>query len=64
MNTAEKYFHQQLADDEFRHSCFQEKAKLDMEYQLEELKKAVQTCRPAEEIIRKIDGIEQYLMTV
>lgn len=40
MNTAEKYFHQQLADAEFRHFYFQEKAKLDMEYQLEELKKA------------------------
>ncbi len=64
MNTAEKSFHQQLADAEFRHFCFQEKAKPDIEYHLEELKKAVQTCRPVEEIIRKTDGIEQYLMTV
>ncbi len=41
MNIAEKYFHEQLSVAEFRHSYLEEKAKLDIEYQLEELKKDI-----------------------
>ena len=64
MNSAQQYFQQQLAVDEFRHAYFEEKAKLDIEYQLEELKKDIQACKSIEEIIQKIDRIERYVMAV
>lgn len=63
MNIAKKYFKKQLADDEFRHSYLEERIKLDIEYQLEELKKAVRTRKKVEELIKKIDSIEQYVMS-
>ncbi len=64
MNTAKKYLEKQLANAEFRHSYLEEKIKLDIEYQLEELKKDIQFCRPLEELIEKVDSIEQYVMSV
>jgi hypothetical protein len=63
MTIAKKYFKKQLADDEFRHSYLEERIKLDIEYQLEELKKAVRTRKKVEELIKKIDSIEQYVMS-
>ena len=41
MNIAQTYFQQQLHYEEFRHAYFKEKAKLYLEYQLEELKQAI-----------------------
>jgi len=38
MNIAEKYFKKQFSSEEFRCSFLEEKIKLDIEYQLEELK--------------------------
>ena len=64
MNIAQQYFQQQLTDAEFRHAYLEEKAKLDIEYQLEELKEAIRASQPIEEIIQKIDRIEQYVMAV
>jgi hypothetical protein len=64
MNIAEKYFQEQLSAGEFRHAYLQEKAKLDIEYQLEELKKDIKSFKPVEELIQKIDTIEKYLMAV
>lgn len=64
MNIAKKYFQEQLTSEEFRHSYLEERIKLDIEYQLEELKKDIQTRKAVEELIRKIDSIEQYVMAV
>ena len=64
MNIAQQYLQQQLSDAGFRHAYLEEKAKLDIEYQLEELKKAIRDCKPMEETIQKIDRIEQYVMAV
>ena len=64
MNIAEKYFQEQLSADEFRHTYLEEKVKLDIEYQLEELKRDIKSFRPVEELIEKIDMIEKYLMAV
>ena len=63
MNIARKYLKRQLADDEFRHSYLEERIKLDIEYQLEELKEAIRTQKKVEELIKKINSIEQYVMS-
>ena len=64
MNIAEKYFKKQLSSEEFRHSFLEEKVRLDIEYQLEELKRDIQTHKSPEDLLRKIDLIEQFLMSV
>ncbi len=64
MNTAKQYFQKQLSVDEFKYSYLEEKAKSDIEYQLEELKKDIQARLPIEELIKKIDSIEKYVMAV
>ena len=64
MNIAHTYFQQQLKTEEFRHAYFEEKAKLDIEYQLEELKQAIRIQQPIEELLRRIDDIERYVMAV
>ena len=64
MNIAEKYFKDQLSSDEFRRSFLEEKVKLDIEYKLEELKKDIQTRKSPDELIKKVDSIEQYVMSV
>ena len=48
MNIAEKYFKKQLSSEEFRHSFPEEKIRLDIEYQLEELKRDIQTHKSSE----------------
>ena len=64
MNIAHAYLQQQLKSEEFRHAYFEEKAKLDIEYQLEELKQAIRIQQPIEELLRRIDDIERYVMAV
>lgn len=64
MNIAGKYFKNQLSSDEFRRSFLEEKVKLDIEYKLEELKKDIQTRKSPDELIKKVDSIEQYVMSV
>lgn len=64
MNILKKYLQKQLANDEFKRSYLEEKVKLDIEYQLEELKKDIKTRKPAKELIKKVDSIEQYVMSV
>ncbi|MBU1599877.1 hypothetical protein KKG61_07225 [bacterium] len=64
MNIAKKYFQEQLTNEEFRHSYLEEKIKLDIEYQLEELKKDIRTRKAVEELIKKVDSIEQYVLAV
>lgn len=64
MNIAEKYFKKQVSSEEFRRSFLEEKIKLDIEYRLEELKKDIQTHKKPDEIIKKIDSIEQFVLSV
>ena len=64
MNIAHTYFQQQLKSEEFSNAYFEEKTKLDIEYQLEELKQAIQAHRPIEDLLQKIDYIERYVMAV
>ena len=64
MNIAEKYFKKQLSSDEFKHSFLEEKIKLDIEYRLEELKKDIRTSKNPDDLIKKVDSIEQYIMSV
>ncbi|MBF0566579.1 MAG: hypothetical protein HQK89_15235 [Nitrospirae bacterium] len=63
MNTAKEYFQKQLDVPEFKQSYMEEKVKLDIGYQLEELKKDIQSLKPSEEIIRKIDRLEKYILS-
>jgi len=64
MNHAQKYLQEQLGNPEFRHSFLEEKAKLDIEYQLEELKSDIRSFKPAQDLMRKVDRIEQFVMSV
>lgn len=64
MSIAENYLKRQLSSDEFRRSFLEEKVKLDIEYQLEELKRDIQSRKSPEELIKKVDSIEQYVMSV
>ncbi len=64
MNIAEKYFKKQLSSEEFRRSFLEEKVKLDIEYELEELKRDIQRHKSPEELIKKVDSIEQYVTSV
>ncbi|MEK7307883.1 MAG: hypothetical protein AAB089_02320 [Nitrospirota bacterium] len=64
MSIAKKYLQKQLANDAFKRSYLEEKVKLDIEYQLEELKKDIKTRKTAKELIKKVDSIEQYVMSV
>ena len=64
MSTAKKYFQKQLSVPEFKQSYMEEKVKLDIDYQLEELKKDIQLCKPSKEIIRKINRLEKYVLAV
>ena len=64
MNIAEKYFKQHVSSEEFRRSFLEEKVKLDIEYRLEELKRDIQTHKSPEELIKKVDSIEQFVLSV
>ncbi|MFH1860327.1 MAG: hypothetical protein ABH870_04865 [bacterium] len=64
MNTAKKYFQKQISIPEFKQSYTKEKVNLDIEYQLEELKKDIQSRKPSEEIIKKIDRLKEYALSV
>ena len=64
VNIAEKYFKKQFVSGEFRRSFVEEKVKLDIEYRLEELKKDIRTRKSTEELIKKVDSIEQFVMSV
>ena len=63
MNIAEKYFKKQFSSEEFRRSFMEEKIKLDIEYRLEELKRDIRTRKSSEELIKKVDSIEQFVMS-
>jgi len=61
MSTAKEYLKQQMQNTEFQQSFLNEKARLDIEYQLEELKRDIAVCKPVNELIGKIDQIERFV---
>ncbi|MCG2709295.1 MAG: hypothetical protein L6246_03100 [Thermodesulfovibrionales bacterium] len=63
MNIARKYLRGQLSSEEFRRSFLEEKTKLDLEYKLEELKNDIKSRKSREKLIKKIDSIEEYVMS-
>jgi hypothetical protein len=63
MNIAKEYFKKQQKNEEFRHSYLEEKVTLDIEYRLEELKRDITDRKPQEELIRKVDLLEKYVLS-
>lgn len=61
MSIAKEYLKQQMQNPEFKQSFLNEKARLDIEYQLEELKRDIAVCKPTNELIGKIDEIERFV---
>ena len=62
MNSAGKYFKEQLSSEEFRRSYLEEKTKLDIEYRLDELKKDIQKHKSPDELIEKVEDLERFVM--
>lgn len=61
MNIAKDYLKKQLKNPDFQQSFLNEKVRLDLEYQLEDLKKDIAGCRPVDELLGKIDKIEHFV---
>ena len=61
MSIAKDYLEQQMQNHEFKQSFLNEKARNDIEYQLEELKRDIAVCKPVNELIGKIDQIERFV---
>lgn len=61
MNITKEYLTQQMKNQAFQRGFLSEKARLDVEYQLEELKRDIVGCKPVSELIGKIDQIEQFV---
>ena len=55
MTEAEKYFLEQMKNSEFKENFIQEKLKLDIEYQLEELKEKIKTGKSKITLIKDIN---------
>ena len=64
MNIAKKYFEEQFTNEDFKRAYLEEKIKLDIEYQLEELKKDILSSKTTQELIKKVDSIKEYLMSI
>jgi hypothetical protein len=61
MGIAKDYLLQQMKNQEFQQSFLNEKTRLDIEYQLEELKRDIAVCKPVNELLGKIDQIELFV---
>lgn len=64
MNITTKYLKKQISSEKFKRSFLEEKVKLDIEYQIEELKRDIQTNKNSKALIKKVNSIEQYVMSV
>ena len=62
-HNAERYLKKQLSSAEFMRSFLEENTKLDLEYKLEELKKDIKSRKSRENLIKKIDSIEEYVLS-
>jgi len=61
MTNAEKYFQELMKDSEFKEAFFQEKIKLDIEYQLEELKDKIKSGKSKLTLIKGVNKIKKTL---
>ena len=61
MTNAEKYFLEQMNDDEFKKLFFQEKIRLDIDYQLDELKEKIKTGKSKSILLRGVNKIKKSL---
>jgi len=61
MTNAEKYFQELMKDSEFKEVFFQEKIKLDIEYQLEELKDKIKSGKSKLTLIKGVNKIKKTL---
>jgi hypothetical protein len=52
-----------MSSEEFRRSYLEEKVKLDIEYRLEDLKRDIQKQKSPDELIKKIESIERFVMS-
>jgi polyhydroxyalkanoate synthesis regulator phasin len=62
MSIAERYLKEQFSSEEFRRSYLEEKMKLDIEYRLEDLKKAIQKRKSPDELIERVENLEKLVM--
>ncbi len=61
MTKAEEYFQELMKDPEFKESFFQEKIKLDIEYQLEDLKEKIKSGKSKLTLIKGLNKIKKTL---
>ena len=61
MTNAEKYFFEQMKDPEFKEAFLKEKLKLDIEYQLDELKAKINSGSSKSTLIRGVNKIKKTL---
>jgi hypothetical protein len=61
MSIAKEYLKQQMDNSVFKQSFLNEKIRLDIEYQLEELRRDIAGYKPVNELIGKIDQIERFV---
>ncbi len=61
-NAAESYRQKQMDDPEFRQTYFKEKLLLDIEYQLDELRKSIQSLQPIQAQLDHVDRIEKVIL--
>ncbi len=61
MTNYDRYRQEKMNDPEFAKAYHEEKRKLDLEEELEELKQKVLNSEPKEEIVKNIENIMAYL---
>ncbi len=61
MTNAEKYFQELMKASEFKEAFFQEKIKLDIEYQLEELKEKIKSGKSKLTLTKGVNKIKKTL---
>jgi hypothetical protein len=64
MTNAEQYFFEMMKDPEFKEAFFQEKFKLDLEYQLDELKEKINNGKSKVTLIKSVNKIKKSLAHV
>lgn len=62
MNTAETYRQKQMMNTEFKQAYFNEKLLLDIEYQLDELRKSIRDQQPISVLLNRVDSLEKVIM--
>lgn len=63
MNNAEKYISKQMKSEIFRQAYFDEKLKLDLELQLNELKENIKSNKPTATLIRGVNKLKKTLVS-